>query len=389
MSTIRTNETKSLYSSTAGSSSNKELFVDELSGLEHMRATKEISDADTNPTPTVVIDGMEQMLTGQNQKIDYVCVKETKKIGTGEITTNIEYRVDSRLPIGSGVVVKNSNITEIDWSLFPVRKIETKHVLTFAARTHSLDQINEKVLEAKRRELVTMRGQIKEFARQYIQFFLVQGFREMAMQKGLTDLVRKVNSMNDILEYHRRNCDTEEGQEIVGHMLFGYWDVRKGWEKDLEEKWMRKMNIQYKEITGEPKKGDVSNWNKGSIAKIIMETKETQVKRIRKAGQCKNVKVRKVRKASQFGQKCPRRKTGSFHVESKIDDSSKKEIENVPVFINKNLEEKMKRAAFKGGMSYELFNTFLTNLVTDENDNTDTKRNINEMSESDDSSEDS
>ena len=79
MSTIRTNETKSLYSSTAGSSGNKELFVDELSGLEHMRAAKEISDADTNPTPTVVIDGMEQMLTGQNQKIDYVCVKETKK----------------------------------------------------------------------------------------------------------------------------------------------------------------------------------------------------------------------------------------------------------------------------------------------------------------------
>ena len=47
-----------------------------------------------------------------------------------------------------------------------MRNIETKHVLTFAARTHTLEQINEEVLETNRKELVTMQGKIKEFARQ-------------------------------------------------------------------------------------------------------------------------------------------------------------------------------------------------------------------------------
>ena len=60
------------------------------------------------------------------------------------------------------------------------------------------------------------------------------------MKKGLTDLVKSVVSMNDILKYHRENCDTNQGQEIIGYMLFGYWDLRSGWELQLEEKWMKK-----------------------------------------------------------------------------------------------------------------------------------------------------
>ena len=73
-----------------------------------------------------------------------------------------------------------------------------------------------------------------------------------------------------------------------------------------------------------------------------METKETQVKRVRKAGQWKNVKVSNVRKATQFGTNCGRRKKGAFHVDYKedkpeVDDDEK---EKFPVKINKRLEEK-------------------------------------------------
>ena len=145
------------------------------------------------------------------------------------------------------------------------------------------------------------------------------------------------------------------------------------------------MKIHYKEITGEPKTGDVSNWNKGSIAKIIMETKETQVKRVRKAGQWKNVKVSKVRKATQFGTKCGRRKKGAFHVEYKEDkpEGEDEEKEKYQVTINKKLEEKMKKAALKGGMSYEVFQDFLKNLEADDNDQNIIETKENEISDSD------
>ena len=87
--------------------------------------------------------------------------------------------------------------------------------------------------------------------------------------------------MGDVLEYHKRHWDTVECQEIIGYMLYGYFDARKGWELNLEEQWMEEKNWKYADMVGEKQKGEVSNWNKGSIAKIISETKETQVKRIR------------------------------------------------------------------------------------------------------------
>ena len=127
------------------------------------------------------------------------------------------------------------------------------------------------------------------------------------------------------------------GQEVIGYMLFGYWDIRKGWEKLLEKRWMDKMNIKYKDKAGEGRKGEVSNWLKGSIAKIIMEVKETQVRRVRKAGMRKNIKVSKIRRGRKE-KKNGRRQKGEFLVQSL------KEVENVPPVshteIDRAMEEK-------------------------------------------------
>ena len=354
-------------------------------GLEGMMASiKPIEeDQSTKCNNEVMIDGMEHMMPGKLTGNDFVGIMESTTTNPNGVSTSISYRINDGLRLGREMVVSNSNVTEIDWSLFPVRKIESKHVLTFASRTHSLDEINEELLATKKKELVNTRNQIREFVRRYIQYFFLQGFKEIAIRKGQTELLKKMNSFDDILQYHRENCDTTLGQELIGYMLFGYWDVRKGWEKLLEKRWMDKMNMKYKDKAGEGRKGEVSNWLKGSIAKIIMEVKETQVKRVRKAGMRKNIKVSKIRRGSKEI-KNGRRKKGEFLVQSL------KQVQNVPTVtqtdIDHAMEEKMKKAALKCGMGYDQFACFLKNLVED---NSKANREDGDSDESSESTSDS
>ena len=148
MSTIRTIDTGSSFNTTQDEKEPSKISMwDGFSGIEHMTADLGKSQAGELTKAAVVIDGMEHMLSGSLPKTDFVSVNEKTRVDLGIVTTNIEYHVDTGLKPAPNLVVKNSSTTEIDWSLFPVRKIETKHVLTFAARTHSLDQINDEILE--------------------------------------------------------------------------------------------------------------------------------------------------------------------------------------------------------------------------------------------------
>jgi len=320
-----------------------------------------------------VLEGMERMLAkvpstgndedmiGEGDVIDADDIMLADRIIPGSVigetkstegTTVTVYKTTGAIRIPKRNCVVTTTTTEIDWSLFPVRKIETKHVVSFASRTHSLDEITEEVLERSKKELVVIREQIKVYAKRHIHFYFLQGFKEKAGQMGNTDLVNSVKSMSDIVRYHRSHCDTAEGQQIIGYVLFGYWDSRKGWEIDLERKWMSDKRWRYKEMGSDRKKGEVSNWKKGSIAKIIMDTKESQVKRIRKAGKVKEVKILKSRKGEVS---TGRRKHGEFQVKIKHDTTGehKKEEETA--------EEKMRRAALRVGLSYAQFDAFLQN----------------------------
>jgi len=354
-STIRTNE--SSYPSTGigtsvSNSSQSEVTLDDrnvIQGMERMMAKlpsrRNEIDQDIEG---LTINADDIMMADRIIPGEVVGESRTSESG-GSVTV---YKMTDGSRISPSNCVVTTTTTEIDWSLFPVRKIETKHVVSFASRTHSLDQITEEVLERSRKELVMMREQIKVYAKRHIHFYFLQGFKEKAGQMGNTDLVNSVKSMSDIVRYHRSHCDTAEGQQIIGYVLFGYWDSRKGWEVDLERKWMSDKRWRYKEMGGDRKKGEVSNWKKGSIAKIIMDTKESQVKRIRKAGKVKEVKILKSRK----GEVCAgRRKHGEFQV--KINHEATREDKKE----EETTEEKMRRAALRVGLSYAQFDAFLQN----------------------------
>ena len=107
--------------------------------------------------------------------------------------------------------------------------------------------------------------------------------------------------------------------------------------------------------------------------------KETQVKRVRKAGLRKNVKVSKIRRG-QSSLKRGRRKKGEFRVECKTQVESKEEKEKL--VINEAMEEKMKTAALKCGMGYDQFTKFLRKLTEDEKETKGHDTSSDEMSES-------
>jgi len=143
------------------------------------------------------------------------------------------------------------------------------------------------------------------------------------------------------------------GQEIIGHMLFGYFDARAGWEIALEQKWMEQKKLKYKDHTEGRSKGQVSNWKKGRIAKIIMETKETQVKRIRKAGERKKVRVCKKRKNET--EKTMRRKKGEFHVEQEQRKCDEEDVRMEKESFKEDIGMMLKRAAIQEGLSHEQY----------------------------------
>ena len=105
-------------------------------GLEDMMATTKPMEEDhsTRNSGEVMIDGMEHMMPGKLTGSDFVGVMESTTTNPNGVSTSISYRINDGLRLGQELVVSNSNVTEIDWSLFPVRKIESKHVLTFAYR---------------------------------------------------------------------------------------------------------------------------------------------------------------------------------------------------------------------------------------------------------------
>ena len=326
---------------------------------------------------------LDRMKSGGVIGADYTITTSTTE---DTRTTNTSFNISGGLNKGTKVVIRNDSCTEIDWSMFPVRRIETRHVISYASKTHSADQMSEELVKAKREELEMVRKQIREYARKYIQLFFLQGFKEICQRKRLNELLRKVQSMGDILEYHKRHCDTVECQEIIGYMLYGYFDARKGWELNLEEQWMEEKNWKYADMVGEKQKGEVSNWNKGSIAKIISETKETQVKRIRMAGKGKEVKLFK-RRATVNGAKQVRRKMGEFHVLKLNTPAVQEEGRS-----EKSVESVLKRAALDEGLSYEqytsLFQRFhnimngeLKETARDEFDNYNTNDEASEFTE--------
>jgi len=182
-----------------------------------MEMMREDGDRAVNEVSVDMSDFLDGGLSMMNESTvvpsTFVSTSETSKTSD---TTNIRYLVEGDLqhPRGERRQV-NMGLTEIDWSFFPVRRIQNIHVFTFAARTHSADQLNDDVLKAKRNELEMMRKSIREYARNAIQIFFIQGFREMCMRKGLLQLRDSINSLQDIIKYHKENCDTKEGKIFV------------------------------------------------------------------------------------------------------------------------------------------------------------------------------
>jgi len=155
------------------------------------------------------------------------------------------------------------------------------------------------------------------------------------------------------------------GQEIIGHVMYGYFDMRPGWELDLETLLMEEKKWRYKDKSDEKRKGEVSNWKKGSIAKIITDTKESQVKRIRMAGKKKEVKVYKKRKEGDENTK-QRRKKGEFRV---LQVCTEKQNET-SVLDSKNdgrkdasIEDALKQAAIKEGLTFEQYNSLYCRML--------------------------
>ena len=124
---------------------------------------------------------LDRMKSGGVIGADYTITTSTTE---DTRTTNTSFNISGGLNKGTKVVIRNDSCTEIDWSMFPVRRIETRHVISYASRTHSADQMSEELLKAKREELEMVRKQIREYARKYIQLFFCRVLKKFVKERN-------------------------------------------------------------------------------------------------------------------------------------------------------------------------------------------------------------
>lgn len=190
---------------------------------------------------------------------------------------------------------------KIGWTHLPVRKVTAERVRDYAIETGGRDRISREFLEEKEAELKQVRKHLMVFARRHIHRFFLEGLKEM----NVTNLA----TMEDIQNYWREHCKEPVAQEIIAHMLYGYFDERVHWEVNLEKEYMRQMNWVYMDRANDSKD------KKGCIAKVISEVKVEQTRRIQQAGQKAGVYVSIKRQGPlQREDKNRKRKKGNFYV---------------------------------------------------------------------------
>jgi len=91
---------------------------------------------------------------------------------------------------------------------------------------------------------------------------------------GITNL----KTISDIKLYWATNCLDPNARQVISYVLFGYFDIRPGWDTALEKEFMRRKNWVYGDKTNENKV------KKGCIARLICEMKVEQTRRIQYAG---------------------------------------------------------------------------------------------------------
>ena len=234
---------------------------------------------------------------------------------------------------------------KIGWSHLPVRKITAERVRDYAIETGGRDRISREFLEEKEMELKQVRKQLMVFARQHIHRFFLEGLKEM----NVTHLA----TMEDIQSYWRSNCKDPNVQEIIAHMLYGYFDARVHWEVNLEREYMRQKNWVYIDKVNDSKD------KKGCIAKVISEVKVEQTRRIQQAGKKEGIYVTIKRQGPlQRKDKNRKRQKGNFFVRT-TDDQNRNTPELNPLAA-------MFQVAIVnlGGINGEALTAFTTQFLT-------------------------
>jgi len=194
---------------------------------------------------------------------------------------------------------EDTTATKIGWTHVPLRKVTAETVRDYAIETGGRDRISVEYLNDKENELKTLKKEVNVFAKMNIHMLFLHGFSEM----GITNL----KTISDMKLYWATNCLDPNARQVISYVLFGYFDIRPGWDTALEKEFMRRKNWVY---------GDKTNDNKvkkGCIARLICEMKVEQTRRIQYAGKDRGVDLTIKRKNPVGPEKNIKRRKGHVY----------------------------------------------------------------------------